>query len=101
MIIEDLKSELIYAQKARDVLKISVLRFLFAGIKNREIEYRMQKKEMDDEGVLKVLKKQIKQHEEAILNYGNAKREDLVKKESDELSILKEYLDKYSPQVVV
>lgn len=92
MILDTLKSQLISAQKSRDELRVSVLRYLFAAVKNREIELRSQKVELTDEHILKVIQKQIKQREDSITNYKAGNRQDLVDKETAEMNILKEYL---------
>jgi uncharacterized protein len=91
MIITDLKTKLYEAQKARDTLRMGVLRYLLSQLQNKEIELRPQGKELDDEITLKVIDKQIKQREEAIEEFRKAGREDLVNKEASELEVLKEY----------
>ena len=91
MIINTLKTKLYEAQKAQDALKVGVLRYLLSQITNKEIELRPQGKELDDETVLKVFDKQIKQREETIEEFKKAGRQDLVDKETQELGVLKEY----------
>ncbi len=100
MIIEDLKAELKQAMLARNAERVSVLRFLMAGITNKEIELRTQGVEFADKHIVKVLEKQIKQRNDSIESYRQGKREDLVAKEQSELSILEELLKKYAPSDV-
>ena len=100
MILEKLKTKLIEAQKARDTARLEVLRYLLAQIKNREIELRPAGKEMNDEEVLKVINKQIKQRVDTIEDFKKSGRQDLIDREILQKTILEEYLaDITSPQV--
>ncbi|MBI4091452.1 GatB/YqeY domain-containing protein [candidate division WWE3 bacterium] len=89
---EKFKNDLNVALKLGDELRVSTLRFLLSGVKNREIELRPLGKELTDDEVLNVLNKQVKQRNESIIEFEKAGREDLVEKESSELEILKTYL---------
>lgn len=77
------------ATKAKDAVQISTLRMLRAAIKNREVELRG---ELEDQEVLRVVGTQIKQHRESIRQYKEGGRDDLVKKEEQELSILMSFM---------
>jgi len=77
------------ATKAKDVVQINTLRMLRAAIKNREVELRG---ELEDQEVLRVVGTQIKQHRESIRQYKEGGRDDLVKKEEQELSILMSFM---------
>lgn len=105
MLIDQLHSDLINAQKNGDTAKVSVLRYLTAGIKNREIELRYLQNtgkgkadaflptgELADSEVLAAIQKQVKEHIDSIEAYKKGAREDLVHKESTELAILESYL---------
>lgn len=87
---EDLKQ----AMRDKDKVRLRTLRSLRAALKNQEIEDREEGQEgtLDEQTQLKVLRKQIKQREDAIEMYEEAEREDLVEKEKEELQILKEYM---------
>lgn len=82
---EEVKSALRAGQKQR----LGALRLILAAIKQREVDERV---ELDDVEVLKVLDKMAKQHHESIEHYRSANRDDLVERESFELSVLKEYM---------
>jgi len=82
---EDIK----ISMKAKDGTKVSVLRFLMAAIKNREIEL---KDSLDDEQVLQEIVSSAKKRRESIEAFRDAGREDLAVKEEAELAILEEYL---------
>lgn len=98
MIIKDIQSRIIKAQKERDTVSLGVLRFLLSNIKNQEIELRRQQIEMQDKHVLKVIQKQIKQRNDSIEAYKQGNRDDLVQKESTELEILTNLLAEYSDE---
>ena len=51
----------------------------------------MQKK-LDDDGVLRILSTQVRQHQESITEFGRGKRPDLVEKEEAELAIIRHYM---------
>lgn len=91
MIIDDLRSKLFEYQKANDSLRLGVLRFYLSQVKNREIEYRSQGKEMTDEDAFKVLRKEIKNRKEGIELYTKIGRNDLLEKEKAELGVYLEF----------
>jgi len=91
MLLEKIKTDLKTALKEKDKTTISTLRFLLAAIHNKEIELKKRGK-LKDEEVIAVIRQQVKQHQESIEAYQKGKREDLVKKEKQELSILRKYL---------
>jgi len=91
LIIDDLKSKLVDFQKSGDTLKLGVLRFLLSQVKNKEIEFRGQHKEMTDEDVFKVVRKEIKNRKENIELYEKISRNDLLEKEKSELEVYLEF----------
>ncbi len=86
---EQLDTDLITAQKAKDKVRLSVIRMVKTTIKNREIE---KKDELTDYELLQAINSQAKFRKESIEEFSKAGREDLVKKEEEELKILQEYL---------
>jgi uncharacterized protein YqeY len=82
---EDLKSAL----RAGDKLRTSVVRLLTALIKNREVEKRGP---LTDAEGLQAVSASCKQRQEAIEQYRQGGRQDLVDKETAELAILRSYL---------
>ena len=95
MIVDDLRFKLFEYQKAKDELRVGVLRYFLSQVKNREIEYRTQKKEMTDEDSFKVLKKEIKNRKESIELYEKIGRNDLLEKEISELEVYMEFAKLY------
>lgn len=82
---EDVKT----AMRAREKERLGTLRLITAAIKQKEVDERI---ELDDAQVLAVLDKMAKQHRESIDQYQKAEREDLVAKETAELTLIQEYL---------
>jgi uncharacterized protein YqeY len=62
---------------------------LMAEIKQREIDNRI---ELSDEDVIGVITKMVKQRKDSISQFEAADRQDLADKESEELSVLNEFL---------
>lgn len=75
--------------KAREALKVETLRILNSEIKNKEIEVGHP---LEDESVVALLTRQIKQRKEAAALYAKGGRSDLREKEEQELAILEGYL---------
>jgi hypothetical protein len=82
--------------KSKDKGKISTYRLILASIKDLDIANRSgpKKKETDDNDVKQLLKKMIKQRSESIEIYKKNNREDLLKVEENEVSVLLNYLPK-------
>ncbi len=80
---------LITAQKNRQEVAVSTLRFLMSSVKNAEIEKRS---ELTDDEIGAQIQKDDKRHKESIEAFKKAGRDDLVGKESAELEILQKYL---------
>ena len=76
--------------KNKDAIRTSTLRMITASIQNLSIEKRQEG--LDDTDVLKIITRQVKQHQDSIESFKKGKRDDLVKKETKELEILKSYL---------
>jgi uncharacterized protein len=86
---EQLDADLKEAQKARDTIRVNVIRMLKTTIKNREVE---KIGELTDQELLQAVNSQIKTRLEAIEGFKKGGRDEMVKKEETELAILKAYL---------
>ena len=75
--------------RAKDAARLSAIRLILAGIKQREVDER---KELDDKEIVGVVEKMIKQRRESISQYEKASRADLVEAEKFELEVLQAYL---------
>ena len=88
---EQLKSDLKDAMRAKEIVKRDSIRAINTMIKQIEVDQRI---EMADEDIIKLIQKGIKQREEAIAQYTDAKRDDLVEKEQSQIDIFSNYLPK-------
>jgi uncharacterized protein YqeY len=79
------------AMKAREAQRLSAIRLLLAGIKQREVDER---KDLSDAEVVSVIEKMIKQRRDSIAQYQSANRRDLADAETFELNLLSGYLPK-------
>lgn len=90
MLEEKILSDYKEAMKSQDKVKSSTLSFLRAELIN--VAIAKKKNALDDNEVITVIKKQVKQHQDSIEQFKKGSREDLVTKEEAELGILKGYL---------
>lgn len=91
MIKERIEKELNEALKKKEAVKVSILRMLKSDMHNMSIQKKGQLKEED---IIKVIKKQVRQHKDSIEQFIKGKRDDLAEKEKKELSILESFLPK-------
>ena len=77
------------AMRAHERERLAALRLVTAAIKQKEVDERI---ELDDEQVLAVLDKMVKQRRESIEQYEKAGRDDLVATEQAELDLIQSYL---------
>jgi uncharacterized protein YqeY len=82
---DDVKS----AMRARDQKRLTALRLITAAIKQIEIDKRI---EMDDQAVLAVLDKMVKQRRESLGLFESAGRDDLAAQEKFELELIAVYM---------
>ncbi len=88
---QKLTDDLRQAMRQGDKVTSSVIRLVMAAIKNSEIA---RQAELDDQDILGVIAKQVRQCQESIDAFKQGNRQDLVAKEEAELAILKAYLPK-------
>ncbi|GAH87126.1 unnamed protein product, partial [marine sediment metagenome] len=84
---EKIEDDFKQALKKRDKIAISTLRMLKAAIQNKEIEKKGEK--LQDGEVIKIIAKQVQQHQDSIEQFTKGQRQELVEKETRELEILK------------
>lgn len=82
------------AMKAGDKRRVSTLRMIQAGLKDRDIEARGQGKEVSDADILALLQKMVKSRQESLEIYEKAGREDLAAQERGEIEIIRGFLPK-------
>lgn len=84
-ILEDIKKYM----KEKDSVALNAVRMLKSDIKNAEIAAI---KELDDNGIFKVVASNIKKRKDSIEVYAKNGRQDLADKEAAEIKILEKYL---------
>ncbi len=86
---QQIQSDLTKARKARDKVRTECLSMTLSEMRNREIELGG---ELDDEGVMQVVTKAVKQRRDAATQMREGGRTDLAEKEEAEVAILEAYL---------
>jgi len=84
-ITDDMKA----AMKGGDKPRLGVIRLILAAIKQKEVDERI---ELNDEQVLAILDKMVKQRRDSITQYEDAGRTELADQEKFEVGIIQEYL---------
>ncbi len=84
-ITEDMKA----AMRARAAVRLSTIRLLLAGVKQREVDERIV---LSDADVLSIIDKTIKQRRDSIAQFEAGKRQDLADAERKEVEILTGYM---------
>ena len=87
-LFEQIEKEYIQAYKAKDAVRLTVLRLLKTAVKNRLVDLRRPGGSLSDEEMLDVIIKEGKQRQDSIEQYRAANRADLADKEAAELKIL-------------
>lgn len=86
---EQINQDFLTAYKSKDEAKSSLLRLLKSSLQNAEIA---KKEELVDEEIFKLIQREVKQRQDAIVEYKKGDREDLAAKDEAEITILKTYL---------
>ena len=88
---EQLNEDLKTAMREKNVVKRDSIRAINTMIKQIEVDER---RVLDDDEVIKLIQRGIKQREEAIAQYSAASRDDLVQKEQEQVDVFMLYLPK-------
>nr|WP_257620864.1 GatB/YqeY domain-containing protein [Aeromonas hydrophila] len=86
---DQLKDQQKLAMLAKDKARLGAIRLLMAEIKQREVDTRV---ELNDQDILAVVTKMVKQRRDSISQFEAAGRQDLADKESAEIVVLQEFL---------
>jgi len=86
---ETIQKDIVTAMKAKDELRLSVLRMVKAAFQLKEVD-KMRK--LDDQESIQLLQTLVKQRKESIDQFAKGCRQDLVDKEKSELAVLETYL---------
>ncbi|WP_425329140.1 GatB/YqeY domain-containing protein [Thermoactinomyces vulgaris] len=77
------------ALKNKDKQKLSTIRMLKSAIKKEEID---KKRPLNDDEIISVIMREVKQRKDSLAEYKAAGRDDLAEKEQAEIDILSAYL---------
>ncbi len=86
---EQLMADFKDAMKAKDEVRKNTISFARAAVKQYEIDNR---KELDDEGIVAILAKQVKMRKDALSDFEKAGRMDLADAYKQEIEVLQKYL---------
>ena len=84
-----IKTQVTVSMKDGDKFRTTVLRMILADIQKIEIE---EKSDLDELQITSILEKMIKQRNDAISQFEQAKRQELADKEKQEIEIIREFL---------
>ena len=93
-IVEQVDQDLVAAMKAKEELRLSVLRMMKSALKNKQVELG---KPVGDAEAMAVLRTLVKQRHESVEAYRKGGREDLASKEEAEIKIVEGYLPAAAP----
>lgn len=86
-VTEDMKN----AMRAQQKEKLATIRLILAAFKQKEVDERII---LNDEQILAILNKMIKQRRDSISQYEAGNRPDLAAKEVEEINVIQEYMPK-------
>jgi uncharacterized protein YqeY len=99
MLHAEIKNEVKAAMKAREALRLSVLRSMLAAFTNELVaKRRMPQEELADEEARAVVKRLARQRRDSITQFRAGGREDLASREEAELAVLEKYLPQEMPR---
>ncbi|MEJ2007098.1 MAG: GatB/YqeY domain-containing protein [Acidobacteriota bacterium] len=97
-IAEQVEKDLVTAMKAREELRLSVLRMAKTALKNKQIDLG---KPLSDDQAFAVLRSLVKQRRDSVEQFRKGGREDLATKEEAEIEILQAYLPAEASEEVI
>ena len=86
---DEINKEMKAAMKSRDKDRLKTIRLILSEIKRVEVDERIT---VDDQRTLSILAKMIKQRRDSIGQYDSAGRTELSKIETDEITVINEFL---------
>lgn len=91
--MSDLKLKLLddmkLAMREKNTVQLETIRMVRAAIQRKEVDERT---ELDDNGVLQILQKMVKQCNDAAEQFKKGGRDDLAQKEQDNIDVMQSYL---------
>lgn len=89
MLQDRIKDDMKVAMRERAKERLMTIRLILAATKQQEVDTRV---ELDDNDVLVILDKMVKQRKDSIEQYNKAGREELAAKEQAEIEVIQAYL---------
>lgn len=89
LLTDRIKEDMKASMKGGDKTRLGVIRLILAAIKQVEVDERIQ---LDDDRVILVLDKMLKQRRESIKQFADAGRHDLVAIEEAEIQVIQDFL---------
>ena len=86
---EQLFADLKTAMKEKDTIKKDTIQLIRSGVLQIEKDNKV---ELDDEGVIEVISKQLKSRRDSLPDYEKSGRQDLIEKLNKEIEVLLSYL---------
>lgn len=86
---EKLNEDMKQAMKSQNKFRLSVIRMVRSAIKNIEID---QRKTLNDDEIVDILSREIKQRRDSLQEFAKAGRDDLTEAVKTEIAIIAEYL---------
>ena len=89
-------ADLKQAMKSKDDCRVATLRLILATLKDRDIAARAEGNDegIDDDQILDMLAKMVRQRRESVAIYRQAGRNDLAEREAEEIAVIEEYMPK-------
>ncbi|AUI85243.1 glutamyl-tRNA amidotransferase [Vibrio azureus] len=88
-LIDTLKEEQKLAMKAKDKIRLGTIRLALAAIKQREVDEQIT---LNDDDIIAVLTKMVKQRRDSVTQYEAAGRQDLAEVEQAEITVLEDFM---------
>lgn len=88
-LLDQLKDAQKDAMRAKEKLRLSTIRMTLAAVKQREIDERI---ELNDDDVLAIITKLVKQRKDSFTQFTEAGRDDLAANEQAEIEVLQTFL---------
>ncbi len=86
---DKVQKDLVDAMRAKEELRLSVLRGIKAAIKNKEVE---KMRALEEPESIQILQTLVKQRKESIEQFTKGNRPELAEKETKELAIIESYM---------
>lgn len=89
---QKIQNDLKEAMKAGEAMRRDTLRMLDSSIKNAEIEKKKRETGLNEEEIIEVISRAVKQRQDSIKQFMDGGREELAEKEREELAVLVAYM---------